>query len=120
MSSISVADAKNHFSDLLRRAEYAGERVVVHRHGKPVAAIVSTQDLERLQALEDSQDVVDATAALKEARRTGLVPLDAVLRKHGLTHFLDEPATSARPDSLRHRKSNPRSAGPAGKKKSRR
>src|SRR5438552_4166023 len=42
MATMTVAQAKNHFSDVLRRAEYGGERVVVERHGKPVAAIVST------------------------------------------------------------------------------
>ena len=28
MATVTVADAKNHFSDLLRRAEYGGERVI--------------------------------------------------------------------------------------------
>jgi len=44
MSTMTVAEAKNHFSDVLRRAEYGGERVIVERHGKPVAVIVSTDD----------------------------------------------------------------------------
>ena len=41
MATLTVAEAKNRFSDVLRRAEYGGERVIVARHGKPVAAIVS-------------------------------------------------------------------------------
>lgn len=102
---MTVAQAKNQFSDLLRRAEYAGERVVVHRRGKPVAAIVSTRDLERLQALEDAEDARDAAEALREAKEQGTIPLDVVLRKHGLEHLLIErgvrpaghtPATSSR------------------------
>lgn len=123
MSSISVADAKNQFSDLLRRAEYAGERVVVHRHGKPVAAIVSTRDLERLQALEDTQDVEDAAAALKEAARGGTLPLAAVLRRHGLSHLLDKPAKAAggeRPPRRTNRKPASKRAGvPSAKKRPR-
>ena len=71
MATVTVADAKNHFSDLLRRAEYGGERVIVERHGKPVAVIVSTDDLKRLEALEDVSDVHDAKAALKEAAEHG-------------------------------------------------
>jgi len=86
--TVTVADAKNHFSDLLRRAEYGGERVIVERHGKPVAVIVSTDDLKRLESLEDLADVRDAQAALKEAARHGTIPLDAVLRKHGLDHLI--------------------------------
>jgi prevent-host-death family protein len=88
MATVTVADAKNHFSDLLRRAEYGGERVIVERHGKPVAVIVSTDDLKRLEALEDVADVRDAEAALKEAAEHGTIPLDAVLRKHGLDHLM--------------------------------
>jgi len=88
MSSMSVAQAKSQFSDLLRRAEYTGDRVVVHRRGRPVAAIVSTEDLRRLEALDDAQDVKDAKAALEEAERLGTIPLEAVLRKYGLEHLL--------------------------------
>jgi prevent-host-death family protein len=91
MATVTVADAKNHFSDLLRRAEYGGERVVVERHGKPVAVIVSTDDLKRLESLEDIADVRDAEAALKEAAEHGTIPLDAVLRKHGLDHLIAQP-----------------------------
>jgi prevent-host-death family protein len=57
MATMTVADAKNHFSDVLRRAEYGGERVIVERHGKPVAAIVSTEDLRRLEAAENAADL---------------------------------------------------------------
>jgi prevent-host-death family protein len=48
----SVADAKSHFTDCIASAE-AGEPVVVTRHGKPVAAIVRVEDLERLSRLGD-------------------------------------------------------------------
>ena len=90
MATMTVAEAKNRFSDVLRRAEYGGERVVVERHGKPVAAIVSTDDLRRLEAGEDAVDLRDARAALAEAKERGTIPLDVVLRKHGLVHLLAE------------------------------
>jgi prevent-host-death family protein len=92
MATMTVAEAKNRFSDVLRRAEYGGERVVVERHGKPVAAIVSTDDLRRLEAGDDAVDVRDARAALAEARDAGTAPLEAVLRKYGLDHLLAGPA----------------------------
>src|SRR5215213_2078090 len=92
MATMTVADAKNHFSDVLRRAEYGGERVIVERHGKPVAAIVSTEDLRQLEAAEDAVDLRDAHAALAEAKARGTIPLDTVLRKHGLAHLLVERA----------------------------
>ena len=88
MAALSVAQAKNQFSDLLRRAEYGGDRVLVHRHGKPVAAIVSTDDLRRLEALEDAQDVADARLVLREAAEKGTIPLETVLKKYGLEYLL--------------------------------
>ena len=95
MASITVATAKNQFSDLLRRAEYGGERVVVERHGKPVAVIVSTDDLKRLEALEEAEDVREARHALKEAAEHGTIPLEVVLHKHGLDHLMVQRRTPA-------------------------
>src|SRR5262245_15584760 len=95
MATMTVAEAKNRFSDVLRRAEYGGERVVVERHGKPVAAIVSTDDLKRLEATDDAADLRDARAALAEAKRDGLFPLELVLQKYGLNHLLDGTAPRA-------------------------
>lgn len=40
MTAISVAEAKNHLSEILARVE-AGEEIAVTRHGKPVARIVA-------------------------------------------------------------------------------
>jgi len=96
MATMTVAEAKNHFSDVLRRAEYGGERVIVERHGKPVAAIVSTEDLRQLEAAENAVDLKDAQAALVEAKERGTIPLDAVLRKHGLAHLLVQQEPPAR------------------------
>ena len=101
MATMTVAEAKNRFSDVLRRAEYGGERVVVERHGKPVAAIVSTDDLRRLEATDDAADLRDAHAALAEAKAAGTVPLEMVLRKYGLNHLLAAPEGPARASGAR-------------------
>lgn len=104
MGTMTVAEAKNRFSDVLRRAEYGGERIVVERHGKPVAAIVSTDDLRRLEASDDAADLRDARAALAEARDAGTVPLERVLRKYGLDHLLAGPAPESAPQPGRSRR----------------
>lgn len=55
MATYGVAEAKNNFTHLLDRVE-EGERVVITRHGKPVAEIVKAPvippviDLERRRA----------------------------------------------------------------------
>lgn len=53
---IPVTQARAELADLINRVVYGGERVVVTRHGKPLVALVSAADLERLEALGESGD----------------------------------------------------------------
>jgi prevent-host-death family protein len=46
---VPVTQARAEFAELVNRVVYGGERVVVTRHGKPLAALVSAADLERLE-----------------------------------------------------------------------
>lgn len=48
--NISVAEAKATFSECIRKVE-AGSAVLITRHGKPVAALVSPSELEHLKRL---------------------------------------------------------------------
>jgi prevent-host-death family protein len=48
-NSISVAEAKSRFSDLVDRASFGRERFLIERSGNPVAAIVCAEDLARLE-----------------------------------------------------------------------
>ena len=45
----SVADAKKNLSELMSRAAYNNERFLIQRRGKPMAALVSVEDLARLE-----------------------------------------------------------------------
>lgn len=47
---LSVAEAKATLSERIREVE-RGEPVVITRHGKPVAALVRAEDVERLERL---------------------------------------------------------------------
>ena len=69
MPKMSATAARDSFSDMVNRAAYKGERIALERHGKTVAAIVSAEDLELLEALEDRIDFDAARRALKEPRR---------------------------------------------------
>jgi prevent-host-death family protein len=48
MESINVAEAKSRFSELLSRAA-SGERFIIQRRERPVAALIGTAELERLE-----------------------------------------------------------------------
>ena len=46
---VSAASAKAHLSELTAEVAYGGERVIIERHGKPIAALVSVDELELLE-----------------------------------------------------------------------
>jgi prevent-host-death family protein len=46
--TVSAAQAKARLSELLARVAYGGDQYVIERRGKPVAALVSVDDLARL------------------------------------------------------------------------
>lgn len=51
---IPVTQARAELADLINRVVYGEERVVLTRHGKPLVALVSAADLERLEALAEA------------------------------------------------------------------
>jgi prevent-host-death family protein len=51
-STASVTEAKREFSELLNRVAYGQERVIVTSYDRPKAAIISLDDLERLELIE--------------------------------------------------------------------
>ena len=55
LSSISTVEVKAHLSAWLNRVAFGDERLLVLRRGKPVAAVVSVEDLRRLEALDEEQ-----------------------------------------------------------------
>ena len=58
-TTLPVSMARSSFSDLLNEVLVYGERIVLERHGKAVAAIVSVADLERLEAMEAESSHTD-------------------------------------------------------------
>jgi prevent-host-death family protein len=84
--SISIADARDQFADVLNRAAYGKERVVLARRGKPVAAIVPIDDIKALEALDDARDSALIRKRIKEWERDGRpgVTLEEFARKHAI------------------------------------
>ncbi|HEX6129415.1 MAG TPA: type II toxin-antitoxin system Phd/YefM family antitoxin [Candidatus Limnocylindria bacterium] len=64
MSERRISEARESFSTTVNRVAFGGERVVLTRHGKRVAAVVPIADLELLEAIEDAADLDAARAAL--------------------------------------------------------
>ena len=77
--AITVTEAKAKLSELVNRAAYGHERILVGARGRPKAALISLADLERLEDLEDAQDIREAIAAEARGETISLEELEANL-----------------------------------------
>jgi len=75
VTTITAKQLKESSAEVLGRAQYGHERIIVTRHGKEVAAVVPVEDARLLERLEELLDAHDALAALEEAERLGTVSL---------------------------------------------
>jgi prevent-host-death family protein len=77
MTRISASKIREDFSDTLNRVAFGGERVVVHRNNKDVAALISMEDFAVLRRLVgEIEDRLDVKAALKALETDESIPLD--------------------------------------------
>lgn len=63
-NTMSASDAKNNFGELLEVARKTPVRI--ERNGRPVAVVISAEEFERMEALEDAWWAKQAEEALKE------------------------------------------------------
>ncbi|GAA2311695.1 type II toxin-antitoxin system Phd/YefM family antitoxin [Streptomyces hawaiiensis] len=73
---IPVTQARAELADLINRVVYAGERVVVTRHGKPLVALVSADDLRRLEEGPELAESVEeqVASAVSTVRQVASAP----------------------------------------------
>lgn len=85
MTTITVTQAREHLADLLNKAHYTGEWIIVEKHGKKLAAIISIHDLELLDSLiEQKEDEIDRAVVEKELskkRKSKTVPWDTLKKE---------------------------------------
>jgi len=86
MTRLAAQKVQENFSDTLDRVVDKKERIILHRQGKNVAALVPVEDLVLLEELEDRLDVEDFRAAKEEWEREGrqTTPLDEVMKELGI------------------------------------
>jgi len=64
VETISVAQARHDFSDLLAQVELLRRRFVIARRGRPKAVLISMEDLARLETLE--QEITPSRTAERD------------------------------------------------------
>jgi prevent-host-death family protein len=89
-TGISIVQARTDFADLINRAAYGKERIVLNRHGKNVCAIVPMESLKALEALEKLEDAADRKA-IASRRQEASIPWDKAKK------LLSKPAVRKSP-----------------------
>ncbi|MEO6865127.1 MAG: type II toxin-antitoxin system Phd/YefM family antitoxin [Gemmatimonadaceae bacterium] len=64
MIRLPASEARQKVSEILNEVAYGHERVMLQRHGKDVAAVISAEDLQRFEELEDRADLFDMAKVL--------------------------------------------------------
>jgi prevent-host-death family protein len=76
--TVSTVKAREQFSDVVNRAAYGKERIILTRRGKKLVAVVPIEDIALLERLEDEKDIADARKATKQK---GGVPWEVVKKR---------------------------------------
>ncbi|SDL64980.1 type II toxin-antitoxin system Phd/YefM family antitoxin [Tessaracoccus oleiagri] len=63
--SMALRDVKNHLSEVVDQVERQHNRIVITRHGKPAAVVMSTEDLA---SLEETLEVVSRPKLIGQVR----------------------------------------------------
>lgn len=68
-TTISAMEIRNRLGDLLSRILYTGERFIIERRGKPIAAIIGIEEYRAvLPILDDLEDVREAEESMARYR----------------------------------------------------
>jgi antitoxin Phd len=81
-TKISTADARKNFADIVNKVAYGKESIVLTRRGQEIAALISIDELELLQQIEDYIDIEDAKKALQDPGKN--IPAEEVWKQLGL------------------------------------
>lgn len=73
--SMNIVEIRKNMADALNRVAYSGDRIVLQRRGKGVAALVSMDDLKLLRRAEDEFWANEALKAEAEAEAKGEKPI---------------------------------------------
>jgi antitoxin Phd len=79
MARLTASELREDLANVINKVAYTGEKIVVQRNGKDMAALVSIEDLELLQELEDQYDLETIRRAKEEPGEN--VPWEGVKKK---------------------------------------
>ncbi len=85
MNTIGIAKIKHNISTIVNRVAFGRERIILTSRGKPKAALVSIDDLEKLEMLEKS------TPSPSPAQQKAALAMAQAVREMTLARRSGEP-----------------------------
>jgi prevent-host-death family protein len=80
---VTTRELREKLSEIIGRCAYGGDRFVVKRNGKPVAAVVPIEDMFVAQYVEDQLDIRECERQLAAGELEHPTPLDEVVERFG-------------------------------------
>ena len=68
IKSVSVAEAKRSFSELMAMVVYKGDEYIVERRGKPMVAIIKSEHLEIIHKEQERKGLIGIVGKFDDAQ----------------------------------------------------
>jgi len=81
--TMTTRELRERLSEIIGRCAYGGDRFVIKRNGKPLAAVVPIEDMFVAQRIEDLHDAAEYERAVAAGELEHTTPLDEVVKRHG-------------------------------------
>jgi prevent-host-death family protein len=82
MTRLTASQLREDLADTINRVAFGGERIVLQRNNKDVAALVSIEDFNLLRELEDKLDLAAIKEAMKEPGAN--IPWEEIKKELGI------------------------------------
>jgi prevent-host-death family protein len=90
-TTVTMTELRQNLGEIVNRAAYGDERIVLHAHGQPKAVIVSYEEFERLQSVAAQYDTYqDQWASVLE---TATVLRERIRERYKAAGILAEDST---------------------------
>ncbi|MCP4753681.1 MAG: type II toxin-antitoxin system Phd/YefM family antitoxin [Proteobacteria bacterium] len=64
--TVSIAEIKSRLSDYVAKSDFKGDRFIITKRNKPVAALVSIDDLQAIEQQEEKEGLISAVGKWKD------------------------------------------------------
>jgi prevent-host-death family protein len=81
-NTVSTAEARKRLAEIVNKVAYGKEPIILTRRGEQIAALISMEELQLLQLIEDYSDIQEAKKALEEPGEN--IPANEFWKKLGL------------------------------------